>query len=227
VQTETPYWLARSYVEPVNQSDTGILARNELNARIVLMVRRLLHLRGPIVDCAGGYGILVRTLRDYGVEAFWADKYCDNLFARGFEYQGGEVGLVTAFEAFEHFVDPSAELKYQLSIAPNVLISTATVPEPTPHPDQWWYYGTDHGQHIGFFRTKTLRYLADKLGKRLVTDGSSYHLFSDRAFGPLNWRAKIFLNRLVSRGLRVASSCSFRSKTWSDSREMAKRQGTR
>jgi Nif-specific regulatory protein len=40
---------------------------------------------GTVVDCAGGYGILVRLLRDYGVNALWSDPYCENVLAKGFE----------------------------------------------------------------------------------------------------------------------------------------------
>ena len=36
VQTETPYWLGRAYAEAINDNDTGILVRNQANARIVL-----------------------------------------------------------------------------------------------------------------------------------------------------------------------------------------------
>src|SRR3972149_7492168 len=66
-QTETPYWLGRAYAEAINDNDTGILVRNQANARIVLATMLMLgKLDGTVVDCAGGYGILVRLLRDYG-----------------------------------------------------------------------------------------------------------------------------------------------------------------
>ena len=60
VQTETPFWLDQAYAEAINDSDTGIMARNQANARIVLGTLWVLgHLNGRLVDCAGGYGILV------------------------------------------------------------------------------------------------------------------------------------------------------------------------
>jgi len=223
VQTEYPFWLERSYSEPMNRSDTGILVRSDLNTRVVLMVLKALGVGGgTVVDCAGGYGILVRMLRDVGVEALWSDKYCDNLLARGFEYQGGGAVLVTSFEAFEHFVDPVAELKDQLSISPNVLLSTEIIPDPTPPQDKWWYYGSDHGQHIGFFRNTTLKYLAEKFRKRLVSDERSYHLFSDREYSSMFWRTRIFLLRAVSKSLRIVSARSLKSKTWEDNRQLIK-----
>ena len=113
VQTEEPTWLAEAYAQAINLSDTGIMARNERNARLVLRTVALLGLwRGRVIDFAGGYGLLVRMLRDRGIDAWWQDSYATNLVARGFEAAPGEkADLVTAFEAFEHFVKPGEELE--------------------------------------------------------------------------------------------------------------------
>jgi hypothetical protein len=55
----------------MNDSDTGILSRNQISAKNILGVMALLgNVSGKVVDCTGGgYGILVRLLRDYGVDA--------------------------------------------------------------------------------------------------------------------------------------------------------------
>ena len=198
LQTEQPYWLDRAYENSINESDTGIMARNLTNVHIVLatlFAMKDLHQR--VVDIAGGYGILTRLLRDYGVEALWSDRFSQNLLARGFEHNGESAGLVTAFEAFEHFVDPGKELDKMLAVAPNVLFSTAIIPDPVPRPDQWWYYGREHGQHIGFYRVKTLRVLADSRGRHLISDGSLYHLMTEKKLNPRIWRLYLGL-----RGLR-------------------------
>ena len=172
VQTEMPHWLERAYAVAINVSDTGIMARNQDNARLVLATMLSLgKLKGKVVDCAGGYGILVRMLRDYGVDAFWSDRYCENLLARGFAYESGEADLATAFEAFEHFVNPAKDLDSLLAIAPNILLSTLLIPDPAPAPGTWWYYGAEHGQHIGFFRLRTLKKLVADRGKFLLSDG--------------------------------------------------------
>jgi hypothetical protein len=107
VQTEYPYWLDRAYAESINDSDTGIMARNQSNVRIVLATLLAIgKLDDRVVDFAGGYGILTRLLRDIGVDALWSDSFSKNLLARGFEHKGESAGLITAFESFEHFVDP-------------------------------------------------------------------------------------------------------------------------
>jgi hypothetical protein len=61
VQTESPHWLERAYLNANNDSDTGIMVRNVANARIVLATLCTLgKLDGNVVDYAGAYGILVR-----------------------------------------------------------------------------------------------------------------------------------------------------------------------
>lgn len=213
VQTERPSWLSRAYEEAINISDTGIMTRNLANADIVISTLALLGGgRWRINDTAGGYGILVRLLRDRGIDAMWSDPYCTNLISRGFEFDEGEVDLVTSFEAFEHFVEPDKELDRLLTLSPNVLFSTELIPEPTPKAGEWWYYGSEHGQHIGFFREKTLRMMAERRGKHLVSDGSSYHLITDKPIGELTWRNLIRLRKILSFIIRRR----LKSKTWSD-----------
>jgi predicted RNA-binding Zn-ribbon protein involved in translation (DUF1610 family) len=214
VQTETPHWLGEAYAEPVNLSDTGLLVRNWTQAQVVLATLALLgQRRGGVVDYAGGYGVLVRLLRDRGIDAYWLDAYSDNLIARGFAYRTtdpGTMALVTAFEAFEHFVYPSDELGAMLAIAPNLLLSTELVPQPTPA--RWWYYGPEHGQHIGFFRLETLRYLARRHGKYLASDGHSFHLFTQRPMAPGLFQLVLKTKKAVS----LVAGLGLKSKTWDD-----------
>ena len=109
VQTEDPIWLEEAYTTSINTSDTGIMSRNLSNSSLVLSTLSLMGERKScVVDYAGGYGLLVRLLRDFGVDALWADAYSENLVAKGFEYQKGrQAALVTAFEAYEHFEQPA------------------------------------------------------------------------------------------------------------------------
>ena len=51
-------------------------------------------------------------------------------------------------------------------------------PEPAPALDRWWYYGPEHGQHISFYRMKTLRYIAAKRGLYLCSNGRNLHLLT-------------------------------------------------
>jgi len=218
VQTENPHWLEQAYAKAINVSDTGIMARNQSNARIVLATLMMLgELDGAVVDCAGGYGILVRLLRDYGINALWSDRYCQNLLASGFEHGGEPATLVTAFEAFEHFVNPAEELDRLLTIAPNVLFSTELITCPAPQQAEWWYYGKEHGQHIGFFRIKTLKKMAKERGKFLVSNGTSYHFITNKPVNSFKWNLMIKRNRFIPILIRGR----LQSKVWSDHELMA------
>ncbi len=198
VQTQEPYWLEKAYSNPINVTDVGIMSRNLGNVKMVLASLIILGNRnGKVIDKAGGYGILVRLLRDHGVKAFWDDLYCENLIAKGYECADGVKGdLVTCFEAFEHFVHPMIEMERLLDSAPNILLSTELIDIPSPLPGDWYYYGANHGQHIGFYRLRTLEYMARKFGKYLISDGHSYHLFSEHRTSKAAWRLLINIGKL-------------------------------
>lgn len=213
IQTEEPTWLEEAYASPINLTDTGILGRNQgCFERVVMTLRLLGNVHGRVKDLAGGFGILVRMLRDAGVDAWWADKYAQNVVARGFEDDGQRAVLATSFEAFEHFVHPMDELGAMLADADSLLISTQLAPEPTPAASAWWYYGLEHGQHIGFFRRSTLEYMAQQHGMRLLSDDSSFHLFTRAPVREFVWRQAL---KRRKRFLKWARS-GLQSKTWSD-----------
>jgi hypothetical protein len=212
LQTESPTWLEKAYASAINILDTGILFRNRLNTgRVIMTLLSLGSLHGTVVDHAGGYGILVRLLRDAGVDARWRDKYCDNLLARGFEADDGRCDLMTAFEVLEHLVDPLLELKCMLEKAPTVLLSTELIPPGDAPPVDWWYLQPEHGQHIGFFRPLTLKWMARELGYHHASDGRSLHVFS-KARVPWHWS---LLQRAVAAAPLIARA-RLRSRTMLD-----------
>jgi len=187
-QTETPHWLEEAYTNAINDVDTGIMTRNAKNVgRVTMTLLSLSLLKGRVVDHAGGYGILVRMLRDAGIDAYWSDKYCKNLLAKGFEDENSSCDLVTAFEVFEHLTDPVADLRKMLEAAPVVLISTELILGTASPSDDWWYLAPEHGQHIGFFRQATLAWMASKIGCHYASDGRTVHLFSHAPI-PRSWR---------------------------------------
>ena len=219
-QTESPFWLEEAYSSAINDVDTGILWRNQVNVRRVIMTLAAFgRLSGQVIDHAGGYGILVRLLRDAGVDAFWQDKYCQNLLARGFEATDSKVDLLTAFEVFEHLVEPLVELKYMLEQAPVVLLSTELAPKTAPPRPDWWYLGPEHGQHIGFFRSQTLEWMAQQLGCHCESYGRSLHAFS-RTPIPLRWKT---LQRMQSTAPMLAA-LTLKSRTMTDFDLMRKAQ---
>ena|SRR3989338_2073298 len=197
LQTEEPYWLSESYQSSINMSDTGIIERNISLSRVTATVLYFLFGRNSkYLDFAGGYGILTRLMRDIGFDFYWDDKHTQNLFAKGFEYSEntGNIKLITCFEGFEHFVKPREEIDRMLNISKNILFSTYLLPTLIPKPNDWWYYGLEHGQHISFYSIKTLVYLAKKYGLNFYSvDG--IHVLTERSFSPLFFKVLIKSNK--------------------------------
>ena len=184
VQTEYPHWLDEAYSQEITSSDIGLASRNIQLARFTKIIITLFF-KGNLkfLDYGGGYGLFVRLMRDAGFNFFLWDKYPTiNIFAKNYEANIDEqtYELVTAFEVFEHFVDPMKSIEHILSLSDSVLFSTQILPENTPQPDEWWYYGLEHGQHISFYTQETLSYIAKVFGINFYTNGTSLHLFTKK-----------------------------------------------
>ena len=121
IQTEEPYWLQEAYQHSLNMEDTGLVQRNLLFAKRTSAVLFFLYDKnGTFVDWGGGSGLFVRLMRDQGFNFFWNDPYTENIFARGFEYDNVKhksIDVLTAFECFEHFVNPLSEIEKLLSMS--------------------------------------------------------------------------------------------------------------
>lgn len=183
LQTEEPYWSQEALQEPINISDTGILSRNLwFSQRTAVVLFFLFNRKAKFVDYAGGYGVLPRLMRDIGFDFYWHDPFAKNLFARGFEYNQdlGEIELITSFESFEHFSNPLKDIDKMLSISQNILFSTELLPQPIPKPEDWWYYGLDHGQHLSFYSLQTLNHIAKNYHLNFYSNGTDMHLFSPK-----------------------------------------------
>jgi len=197
IQTETPYWLDEAYSSAIAKQDVGIMQRNLENRDVASAVINLLFPKmSAAVDFGAGHGVFVRLMRDRGFNFFWSDLNATNDYARGFEcHEGCTYDFLTAFEVIEHMVDPISDIGKLMSISENVLVSTYTVPQPTPALSDWWYYVPSTGQHVSFYTIESLRLLAARF-KRSVLSFGIYHLFTTRPQSAL-------LYRLATRG-RVA-----------------------
>ena len=187
LRVHEPHWLDEAYSQAIAAADTGLLMRNAaLAGKLAGALYWALNERGQgqLLDVAGGYGILTRMLRDIGFNCYWADKYCANLMAPGFEYRPelGACRAVTAIEVLEHLTDPVAFIEEALATsgAQTLLFTTELYEGPTPDPAAWWYYSFGTGQHIGFFQRRTLQALGARLGLHLASANGLHVLSKER-----------------------------------------------
>lgn len=188
------------------------MSRNLINCEITSAVLNLLFPEvSDAVDFGAGHGVLVRLMRDRGFNFFWMDLHATNDYARGFEYTGSaSVDFLTAFEVLEHLVDPVVELSKLMHRSENVLVSTFVVPEPVPGLSDWWYYMQSSGQHISFYTEESLRRLAARFKRNLLSVGS-YHLFTKEPQSSLKYRmatsprAARLVNRIYRRPSLISS----------------------
>jgi len=156
--------------------------------------------------------MFTRLMRDIGFDFYWDDKYTKNLFARGFEHTSGiTYEAITTFESFEHFVNPIKELENLLNLSINIIFSTELLPYPIPKPEEWWYYGLNHGQHIAIYSEKTLQFLAKKY-KLNYAHHNYLHIYSIKSITNQN------LNILNQSNDQIFEQFKkqLKSKTWND-----------
>ncbi len=226
LQTEQTYWLDEAYTGAIAATDTGILRRNLQHLlRSLPLLNVLVEKQARLQDVGGGYGILIRMFRDTGYDCYSYDKYCQNLFAGGFEPDDNfSASLLFAFEVFEHIEDPLTFLqenfaKYSCRI---MIVSTQTFNNTIPDKD-WWYYSFATGQHITFYQPRTLSLLAEKNNCFYFPLGSGFHLFTDQRISKL--QQTIFSSRVLStlQALYLIVKQHKLSKTQLDSDTMKKR----
>ncbi|MGL5134770.1 MAG: class I SAM-dependent methyltransferase, partial [Planktothrix sp.] len=193
VQTEKPYWLEVAYADPIAISDVGLVGRNFKFSQITQeLIISCFNPQGKFLDYGCGYGLFVRLMRDLGFDFYGYDQYCQNIFYQGFEgNQQEKYDLVTAFEVFEHFVNPLEEIEKLLKFSKNLLFSTQLLPADHPQPDQWWYYALHEGQHIGIYTYQSLVKIAEKFKLNLYSDGSSLHLLTEHKISGSAWKKAI------------------------------------
>lgn len=214
---ENPFWLDEAYQDSINISDTGLIDRNISFSKILaVLIYFNFNSGGKFLDYAGGYGIFTRLMRDIGFDFYWQDIYTQNLLAKGFEADVNhdiKYELITAFEVFEHLVDPKEEITRMLQQSDTIVFSTELLPNDMPEPGKWWYYGFEHGQHISFYSKTTFKWLADYFGLKYYYINGVHFLTSKK----INYSAMAVEKKLCNYGLFSFVKKMMKSKTLSDS----------
>lgn len=184
IETENPYWLEEAYKSPIASLDIGLVSRNiELSGFLENVLILYFNADGKFVDYGGGYGMLVRLMRDLGFNYYRQDYFCENIFAKGFDVTDiknkKDFEALSAFEVFEHLTDPLKEVEKMFQYSESIIFSTILQPEHLINShDDWWYFVPETGQHISFFTKKSLEILASKNNCKLYSNNNNLHLLT-------------------------------------------------
>lgn len=168
LQTQYPHWLDEAYADQRPVRDVGMAARTEAMRALTLLTIRALGLKRPtLFDWGGGNGLLVRMLRDAGVDAYRSDKYVANYYAVGFDVaEGAKADMMTAFEVFEHSDDPRTLMDEMTAHRPDyILLSTDLY---RGQGADWPYIHRDSGKHVFFYSEQGMAMLAARFGYHCI-----------------------------------------------------------
>lgn len=181
---EPANWLAEAYVPPITAPDVGYVSRNVYAAQMIAQfVEQHGFSTGPFVDYGGGYGMLVRLMRDRGYKFHLHEPMTQNLFAPNLEANTAVFGtyeLATAIEVFEHLPDPVGDLAQMLTFSNRILFTTELYPGSGAPAADWHYLGPEHGQHVSFYTEHALQMLAERFELSYRRIASSWHLLAPR-----------------------------------------------
>jgi hypothetical protein len=145
-----------------------------------------------ILDWGGGVGMLVRQLRDVGLDAYVHDEYVKNAYAIGFNHKAGrKYRMITAFEVWEHFVNPAEDVDAIFSLNPDyVMITTGLY----SGQGKEWEYVNPCGRHVFCHSEEGRQFVAKKYGYQAVVK----HGFTLFARQPLTLWQRLCVKLLFS-----------------------------
>jgi hypothetical protein len=185
MQTDEPHWLSEAYEAAITSLDIGLLSRNiHLREEVSKIVDCCYPEAKSFLDYAGGYGAFTRLMRDAGYNFYNQDDYCENIFAKNFDIDDSAIkkfDIVTGFEVLEHFNHPLENIKTVFDYADTAIFSTELIPFSSPEEiKNWWYLTEETGQHIAFYTTKAMEYIAQLYNRNYYCRNGNIHVFTTK-----------------------------------------------
>jgi hypothetical protein len=210
LQTQEPTWLCEAYARSnLTDVDVGAAQRVLANQAFVLIAAKLLQLQ-TILDFGGGDGLLCRLLRDRGLDALMLDDHATPTYARLFEGSlTRSYDLITAFEVFEHLPHPSVSLAALFQTKPRFIIASTELY--SGQDASWWYLAPLQGQHVFFYSSSALRWLASRY-RYSYYEINGRHVFAKEPLTrPRLWAISHFTSRRMLQLFRATLPLS---ETW-------------
>jgi hypothetical protein len=89
--------------------------------------------------------------------------------------------IVTGFEVLEHFNHPLENIKTVFDYADTAIFSTELIPFSSPEEiKNWWYLTEETGQHIAFYTTKAMEYIAQLYNRNYYCRNGNIHVFTTK-----------------------------------------------
>jgi len=178
-------WLDKAYQNPIANTDTGIVRRNIELHPILSSLFMLGASTSKFLDWGSGSGLLIRMLRDDGLDCIGFEPFTEPVLAPGFTYKQenvvrskGPFHCVIAIEVVEHLLSPVEFFQSALSLADTIIFTTELTDSKTQG-ENWWYYSKDTGQHISFYSRKSLKLIATSFGASYQhMRGQSLHMIT-------------------------------------------------
>lgn len=186
-----PWWLESTFEDRLHRMDVGSLERSLYVARFLKGVSVLIKRwkDQPMLDFGAGDGVLVRHLRDRGLQIRYSDPFASPVFFVGDAInEDDKFELSVLSEVALHFVDPLQEFKSLLVRSNQVLFTAVKAPEKID--ENWWYLMKSTGQHVAFYSKKSIDKLAKELGCHSYGKGSFFHVISKEK---IPWKIRLCL----------------------------------
>ncbi|MFT5121800.1 MAG: hypothetical protein ACI9TH_005249 [Kiritimatiellia bacterium] len=204
LQTEVPYWLDDAYADARRPLDVYSATRVEQLRGVTQLVSRLFGWKttDTLLDWGAGDGLLVRMLRDVGIDAYAYDIYTPNQYAVGFDAEPAPGNrMITAFELWEHLPDPAAELDRIFALQPDIHLLTTGLY--SGQGADWYYLVPQTGRHVFLYSAEAMEWIAKKYDYQVLTAP----LCSIFYRGKLNGPRKAILKRLITLRSRKMFEC--------------------